>query len=352
MRAYRKRGITSESSRGRPLKGGKKCADVLSDLLGSIRLSSSTTSFHSELYAPWGITLSDTKQPRCHLILSGHCWFQIYEMGDPIRLTAGEIVFIPNGSGHWIADSPRPERTYACDPSLRREASGQQEKSGARLMSCMFRFSRPLKHPLSGALPPYVVLKSDNAHDLAWLKCTAELIAREKAKAQPGLQALLDRFCEIFFIQILRGSRELYHYPIEYFAALKNPHINKALQLIHEQSDLPWTLQRLAQEVGLSRAVFANRFNELVGMPPKSYLTTWRMEKAADLLTHSNLPLNDIASEVGYASDTAFNRAFKRTFGESPHQYRNQRSAHATTLASQQTMRQPLTSTLSTSARL
>ena len=134
----------------------------------------------------------------------------------------------------------------------------------------------------------------------------------------PGSSAVVDRLCELFFIQVLRShARNDPVFP-GFVAALDDPITSRGLRLIHEHPENDWTLDSLARAAGLSRSAFAKRFHQLVGVPPKAYLTTWRMHKAKRLLRNPYARLATVARQVGYASDAAFNRAFKQFFGKSP----------------------------------
>ena len=294
--------------------------DVLSDVLQSIRLEGSVF-FRSALARPWGMACPANDIPLFHIVLYGQCWLQTSVMRQAIRVDAGEIVLIPRGEAHWIADSPHSERmpsarlleAYQCGAPL-----FQQGDIATRLLCGYFRFDKGLHHPLMNALPPYVhVRPGEQASDL-WLRHMIETMDLEAEVGHPGKEVVVDRLCEVLFIEILRRAEETLGQYGNFLAALDDPVIRQAMELIHSQLDHPWTLDELAREVGTSRAVFAARFHQLVGMPPKAYITSWRMHKATRLLQDRGLSLSAVAAEVGFASDSAFSKAFKRCFNIAP----------------------------------
>ncbi len=294
--------------------------DILSDVLQSIRLEGSVF-FRSALARPWGMSCPANDMPLFHIVLFGHCWIQTDAMAEPIRVEDGDIVFIPRGEAHWIADSPGSPRipstrlleAYQCGAPL-----FQEGEIATRLLCGYFRFDKGLGHPLMGALPPYLHVKPGTDAEYIWLRHMIETMDLEAEIHRPGKEVVVDRLCEILFIQILRRSEEGLGNHTNFLAALAAPAIRHALHLIHSQLDHPWTLEELAREAGASRAVFAARFHQLVGVPPKAYITSWRMHKATRLLEDRGLSLSDVAAEVGFASDSAFSKAFKRCFKIAP----------------------------------
>ncbi len=294
--------------------------DVWSDVLQSIRLEGSIF-FRSALARPWGMACPANGTPLFHIVLFGHCWLQTAAMAEAIRVENGDIVFIPRGEAHWIADHPDSARmpstrvldAYQCGAPL-----FQQGEITTRLLCGYFRFDKGLQHPLMGALPPYLHVRQGVDAAYTWLRHMIETMDLEVESGHPGKDVVVDRLCEILFIQILRRAEETRGYYGSFLAALGDPAIRHALHLIHSQLDYPWTLEELAREVGASRAVFAARFHQLVGMAPKAYITVWRMHKATRLLKDRGLSLSTVAAEVGFASDSAFSKAFKRFFRIAP----------------------------------
>jgi AraC-like DNA-binding protein len=171
---------------------------------------------------------------------------------------------------------------------------------------------------LLNALPPLLVLSSD-----AWESPLVGLLADEIVKDDPGQEAVLDRLLDLLLIAVLRAwfAREDADAP-GWYRAYSDPVVGKALRLIHDDPARPWTVAELAAEAGVSRAAFARRFAELVGEPPMTFLTDWRLSLAADLLLEPDATIGSVANQVGYSTPFALSTAFKRVRGISPRQYR------------------------------
>ncbi len=294
--------------------------DVLSDILRSLRFEG-TVFFRSDLSPHWGMAFDAANEPRFHIILEGACWLQTVSMDAPVQLQAGDVAVLPNGDEHWMAHHPSSERipsTHVMAAYERGTSLFQGDEVVTRLLCGLFRFDRGLTHALLSILPSCLHIKSGSSEEQVKLQQTLTLMGQERAVPGPGSDVMVDRLCEILFIQLLRIYQLLESPAHGILAALAEPTVAKALQLMHNQPDYPWTLEKIAREVGISRAVFSDRFSRLVGMPPKLYLTAWRMQKAASLLQDPSMSLFDVAAEVGYLSDTAFRKAFKRFFGVSP----------------------------------
>ncbi|MEM7543512.1 MAG: AraC family transcriptional regulator [Pseudomonadota bacterium] len=300
--------------------------DLLSDILRSIRLQGSVF-FRSHLSAPWGIDLPGANEPRFHLVLEGEAWVCSSTDEQPFRIPAGTAVFLRDGEAHWIADSPNTPRISSEEASSAYE-NGNPLFEGARTdchMLCgRFEFNREIQHPLLETLPPLSILSAASNDDGDWVQQTGALMDRELVGALPGNAAMMDRLCELFLIQVLRYLADHEGHAAGFIAALDDKPINRALRLIHTDPARPWDLQSLASAAGLSRSAFASRFHELVGVPPKAYLTMWRMQKARSLLRNPYKLLGQIAGDVGYSSDVALIRAFQRHFGKSPKEMRRE----------------------------
>ncbi|MBS3954166.1 MAG: AraC family transcriptional regulator [Methylomicrobium sp.] len=298
--------------------------DIMSDICRSLRLEGSVF-FRSDLSAPWGIELPAAHEPRFHIVLAGHLWFQTEKMPQPQKMEAGDILIIPEGEWHWIADQTGRTMTPSADAgaALRQgRPMFQGNHPTTRLLCGLFRFDPDSPHPLIESLPPIIHLQGSDSVESRFLMHTAHWLFDEYDCANPGSTILMDRLCEIFFIQAFRYINKFEDLETGFLAALKDPKIHKALQCIHEQPSKPWTLKLLAGESAMSRAVFAQRFHESVGYSPIAYLTHWRMQRALNLLKDTNMAVSSIATTVGYASDAAFARAFQRHFKKTPGDYR------------------------------
>lgn len=248
-------------------------------------------------------------------------------MHRPIKLEPGDVLVIPEGGWHWVADSLDSGRIPAAEvaqASLEGHPMFQDGPVATRLLCGRFRFDRELTHPLMSALPPLIHLPQADSPGLAWLQETGDWMYKELTNASPGSEILVDRLCEIYFIQALRSLQALDVLPTGFVAALNDRRINKSLQLVHSRPQESWTLERVAGEIGMSRAVFAERFHRLIGLPFNAYLTAWRMQKAINLLKRVDVSASRVADEVGYSSDISFSRAFRRYFGKTPGEYRKE----------------------------
>jgi len=215
-----------------------------------------------------------------------------------------------------------------CQSSITVGSGGAQ----ATLVTGSFHFEDRRNNPLLSVLPNLIVLPGEMSRNVHWLEPTLKFIACEAASGRPGAQTVVSRLADVLFIQIVRGYlATLPPGASGWLGALGDAQIGAALGLIHQSPELDWTVQSLAARVAMSRSAFASRFARLVGEPPLAYVTRWRMQKAAGLLRQSSATLADIAERVGYDSEAAFSKAFKRTVGSAPGAYR--RAAKATIIA-------------------
>jgi len=311
--------------------------DVLTDVLETVRVGAACYG-RVEAAAPWGIGVpADEEDAKFHVVLSGECWLDV-EGQDPIHLQGGDLVALPHGHAHALRDVPgSPIQPLSalittvsgkCQPSITMGGDG----ASATLVTGSFHFEDRRNNPLLSVLPPVIVLPGEMSRNVHWLEPTLKFIACEAASGRPGAQTVVSRLADVLFIQIVRGYlASLPPGASGWLGALGDAQIGSALGLIHQSPELDWTVQSLAARVAMSRSAFASRFARLVGEPPLAYVTRWRMQKAAGLLRQSSSTLADIAERVGYDSEAAFSKAFKRAVGSAPGAYR--RAAKATVIA-------------------
>jgi AraC-like DNA-binding protein len=187
-----------------------------------------------------------------------------------------------------------------------------------------FEFEEGSVHPLLDALPAVIHLPNTQTMNAFWLEAVMRFVASEVRAGQPGSEAIIHRLTEIIFIQVVRTFVDREGDRAGCLAAVLNPKLGRSMSKIHLAPEKPWTVESLAREAGMSRTVFADRFTNLVGMTPLAYVTHWRMERARRDIRETDLPLIDIAENIGYSSEAAFNRAFKRQFNQTPGQVRRQ----------------------------
>ena len=294
--------------------------DALSDILRSIRLSSSVY-FRSDFASPWGMEMDRSPYAQFHIVVRGQCWLFTDTLETPLALSGGDVVIFPLGDAHWIADHPDHARLpgpQVLEAIRQHRAPFGEGPTSTTLVCGHFELDRDLDHPFIQALPHLIYIRGRGHHQLTWLETATNVIIQETDSGRPGAEVVVDRLAEVLFVQALRTYIEQSNVTQGYFAALKDPFISQALGLIHAQPEAPWKLATLARTVGLSRSAFANRFKASVGLPALCYLTDWRMYKAKQLLQRTDMSQLAIAEQVGYSSEAAFNRAFKRKYSQTP----------------------------------
>ncbi|MFD7256346.1 AraC family transcriptional regulator [Streptomyces sp. NPDC059874] len=307
--------------------------DVLSDVVAVTR-TGLPRSAHVRWHAPWGQEFASVPgSAGFQVILQGSCRL-LPPNAEPIQLDAGDVVFLPHGSGHTLADSPETLVTApACAPDDREPydayASDSVDRSGGggpvTVVLCgAYRLDPSRTHPLLLTLPDLIHLPARSG-DHPELRSAVALLAAELETPRLGTDAAVPALLDTLLLYILRiwfKEQPARGDTTGWAAALNDPPVTAALHAIHRDPAAPWTGAKLAAEAGLSRARFARRFAMLIGQPPLGYLTWWRMTTAARLLRTSEAPLRSIAHQVGYTSEFAFANAFKRTYGTPPGTYR------------------------------
>lgn len=309
--------------------------DVLSDVIAVTR-TGRPRSAHVRWHAPWGQEFASVPgSAGFQVVLQGTCWL-LPTHGDPVQLTAGDVVFLPRGTGHTLADSPTtPMTTPACGPDDPRLSEPYRSDSVDRtrgdgpvtvVLCGTYALDPHRTHPLLLDLPERIHLPT-HAGRHPRLRAAVELLAYETANPRPGTDAVVPALLDTLLLYILRiwfDEQPVRGVGTGWAAALNDPSVTAALDAMHRDPAAPWTVATLAAEAGLSRAPFARRFAALTGRPPLSYLTWWRMTTAARLLRTSDAPLKSIAQRVGYGSEFAFSAAFKRAHGSAPGAYRRE----------------------------
>jgi len=298
-------------------------ADVLSEILRGIRLEG-TARTRCELLEPWGPEAAISPAAEFHLIVAGSGWLQWAGARTPRQFEAGDLVVFPHGDAHALFSPHDAARTPAAEVLRGRKlddfGSAVLGGEGKRteIICGFFRVRSARPHPLIQALPGLIHLRHRDTRDTLWLRSVANLLTHEINAVQQGTHAAIDRLVEILFIYAVRAYASTSRPAQGFLAALSDHHIGRALNLMQARLSEPWTLESLAREVALSRAAFAGRFQRLVREAPMSYLARQRMERAYELLTTTGLSVAQVAGHVGYASEAAFARAFKKTTGRGP----------------------------------
>jgi AraC-like DNA-binding protein len=282
---------------------------------------------------PWSMRIRDEEPLTVVSMVRGNAWV-IHDGAEPVPLAPGDVAVVLGPEPYTMADDPASEPDIIIHPGQRCETRDgrplvQEMDLGVRSWgnsadgeTVMLVGSYHLDGEVSGrllrALPKLLVLRDDE-----WDCPVIPLLATEIVKDDPGQEAVLDRLLDLLLIAVLRAwfARPDAAAP-GWYRAHADPVVGRALRMLHHNPAQPWTVARLADEAGVSRATLARRFQELVGEPPMSFLTGWRIALAADLLREPGTTVGSVAQQVGYGTPFAFSTAFKRIRGISPQQYR------------------------------
>jgi AraC-like DNA-binding protein len=311
--------------------------DALTEVLNSVRIRS-TVYCPVEIAAPWGLHIEEESGAPFFILVKGSAFLMIEELNIHQYLKAGDFIIITKKCACKVSDSPQSE-IMDLQEWLRLNAPGvdgkyKVESRGevTEFIGGTFFLENHESHPLLKVLPTYLHFSvapeknGKNSKVVDWFGTTLDLIISEAASRRPGAEPIISRLSDILFIQAVRSyaitaSHEGSERP-NWFTAATDPQISEAIANIHREPQNQWTVDRLATLSGMSRSAFANRFSELVGEPPLRYLSRWRMHKAIEMLQDGRLTTAEIASMVGYESEAAFSKAFKKWNGQGPGTYR------------------------------
>jgi len=318
--------------------------DALSDVVRVVRLGGAVY-LNAEFTAPWCL-FGQADAPLCtaflprservvsfHLITEGHCWAKLADNSDSaISVAAGELLVVPQGEAHIFGsalDLP-PEQAAPLLASQLEKTPGQVMKlqhggNGPRtLIVCGFlACDDALSNPLLSSLPRIFKVDMRNDPHSAWLESSLRFAVDEAAEWRAGSALVLARLSELLFVESVRRCIDAL--PADrrgWLAGVRDRFVGPALSMLHAQPAHAWTVDELARSVGLSRSALAQRFTDLLGMPPIQYLARWRLQVAAQELVIGSKPLAAVAEQIGYDSEAAFSRAFKRELGQSPDNWR------------------------------
>jgi len=303
--------------------------DALADILKTLRISANTYACN-KFSSPWGMQIDKSDVGMFHVIISGSCWLTLGK-DKKIRLDSGDIVAFPTGGSHGISDMPESIRlpgeqvvTQLLNHQNPFSCSNKTDDNITSLMCGSFTHDTSLNHPFLRDLPCFIHVKAVETPELEWLRMLMKVLACESTNQSPGSSVIVDRLTEVLFIQLLRthirNSAKVQRNKtnICYLSALNDPQIGQALNLIHGENSAHLTVEKLGSSVAMSRTAFTEKFSKLIGMPPKTYLLNWRMQKAKTKLETSNAQMYDIAEYSGYSSEAAFSKAFKHFFDITP----------------------------------
>lgn len=288
------------------------------------------------LAEPWALAMPVVADSvSFHAVTAGRCWLQV-PGSDPIELQGGDFALVAQGLGHELLSSPgaaTPQRVDTLPQEyltpqfshLRHGGSGRS----AHLICGVVTFDAPAAREVLATLPGSIVVTSSDA-DASVVRDLLRIMGEELAAPRPGGEAVATRLADILVVQAIRTwlARST-DAGGAWLRAMRDQHIGAALSAIHADPGRPWTLSQLARTATMSRSAFSARFTTLVGQSPVAYLTRWRMLVAKQQLSDGHITATQLASELGYQSDAAFNRAFKRVTGTTPGVFRAQ-AAHVT----------------------
>ncbi len=328
--------------------------DTLSDLLRAVRLRGALF-FYVEGSHPW---VAETPNQRevinailpgvdhmmeFHGVASGSCWAAI--AGEtPVRLDAGDLVIFPQGDAHVMSSAPGlraknvdpgvfftprpPQLPFALSMNDQGDMTALLDGGGRDKTTIVCGFlgcdARPF-NPLLAALPRIIQMRG-LAQDSSWVGTFLRSVVEESNRKRPGGEAVLERMSEMLFVEVLR--RYVDSMPAEetgWLAGMRDPSVGRALAVMHDRPAEAWTVERLGEEVGLSRSSLHERFVHFIGQPPMQYLASWRMQLAAASLRDTDAKVIEVALHVGYENEAAFSRAFRRAVGDSPAAWRRSR---------------------------
>lgn len=319
--------------------------DVLSDVLAAVHLTGAVF-LDMELRAQWSYitaparAIADVLMPDAdhvipyHLVTEGSCYARLLD-GEPVELRAGEVVLFPAGDRHVLATASRAALrlkpveitgeslhgllTRGDVTPFKHGRSGRATRITCGFLAC----DRRLAEPMLLSLPRLLKVSVRERGAAAWVQSSISHSVAESRSSRPGAAIVLARLSEVLFAEAIRCYMdEIPPGNTGWLAALRDRYVGRTLSLLHAQPGYAWTVDELATRVALSRSALAQRFSALIGMPPMQYLAHWRIALAATRLRQSHVPIIRIAAEVGYESEGAFNRAFKRQLGLPPAAWR------------------------------
>jgi len=313
--------------------------DPLSDALRVLRITGAMF-VDAEFTAPWCVLTQSGLQGALrlepwenviffHLLTEGRCQVRLASDRSVIDLESGDVVMMARDAPHLLGSDLRlpPQRSEALiGPAsasglmrIEHGGGGERTRFGCGFIVCDERLARPLL----GALPGILRIRLGEGPGVAWLRSLMAAGTAESAGTRPGSETVRASLSELLFVEVLRRHVEtLPPGHTGWFAGLRDRHVGRALALLHARPGHAWSVDALAEQVGLSRSALAQRFTDLVGRPPMLYLTRWRLTVAAQRLRTGAGSIGQIAADVGYESEAAFNRAFKRELGMPPAAWR------------------------------
>jgi AraC-like DNA-binding protein len=315
--------------------------DAFSEILSGVKLNGAVF-FSAEFSAPWGFSapasnrfVAELAPGAAHLVLyhfliDGEAYVQLTD-GQSVELKPGDIVIFPHGDPHNMSSgrgAAPPFPSYGINSKIKaRDLSPLHAGGGGDISRfvCGYMTCDPyLSRPILNGLPPVFKVNIRTDRSGQWLENSILHLVEEAASGRVGSEAMLAKLSEALFVDTLRRYiTSLPEHQMGWLAGARDPVVGKSLGLLHTRVAHPWTIADLAGEVGISRSALVERFTKYLSEPPMTYLTRWRLQLAARSLEKTSRGVAEIAADVGYESEAAFNRAFKREYGQPPGRYRS-----------------------------
>ena len=309
----------------------ERSLDPLTDILRHVRVDGALIS-RAQGHCPWGVHTRGASAGMFHVILRGEGVIRVFAPGtlgpalSSTRFRAGDVLVLPHGHPHALASSETAGTTWLrelprSDDTLPVVSAGVGEGPPDTDILCGTLSLAGEADHLLPQLPP--LLRAAGGVTARWLEASVEQLAAEVERGEPGTGVVVSRLAELLFVQAVRTwVTSPVEPPPGWLTALGDPPLARALALLHGSPERSWSVDHLARRAGMSRTGFYARFSATVGEPPAAYLTRWRMTLARRALRDTAEPIPAIAGRLGYASEAAFNRAFKRVVGEPPGAWR------------------------------
>ncbi len=302
-------------------------ADALTHILESIHMEGSVFS-RADLSAPWGVESGELAHGVFHAVVEGEAWVSLGNGEGGVEVDRGDVVMFPFGDNHLITDSPnRPTRKIGLLTSVDERGMGHLVVDGGGVSTSLIcgriTFEQGSAHPVLSKLPRLIHVRDADGRMGEIVDALIGMIAAEVDEPSAGSDTIVARLTDALIVYVLRNYIDaLPDGESNWLSALRDPHIARALELIHAHPERPWTAKSLATHAGLSRSAFFSRFRQLVGESPGEYLTHWRIHLATRMLREEDCSVAVTARRVGYGTEAAFSNAFVRVMGLRPGAYR------------------------------
>ncbi len=266
--------------------------------------------FNGDFCGDFSVDTSGDGCAHFHVISDGECWLKVGEQLIEEPLKAGDLLLLPHDANHTLLP-------------FHPDAKPKQLDAGFVSLICgHYEFSSKRANPILAALPEYILVRGKDNPDDDWLEVLLNFLRHESTSNLPGMNMVMDHLSEVLFTYILRSLMNTAGADRLFLKAFTDPAVTKALNLMHDSPQDNWTVESLSTKVGLSRTAFANKFQQLVGTAPATYLVQYRMDLATELLEQGEMSMEQIAEQCGYQSAAAFSKAYKKSTGDSPGQIR------------------------------